>query len=830
VKPTGKLFSTAVLAYIINIYTYAQPPGEVLHKMQQFANMGNVLYVAAHPDDENTRLIAWLANEKKYRTGYLSLTRGDGGQNLIGAEQGNKLGIIRTQELIGARAIDGGEQFFTRAIDFGYSKNPEETFNIWGKDSVLKDVVWVIRKFRPEVIICRFGTDGSGGHGHHTASALLAEEAFDLAANPKAFPEQLKYVTPFQPKILVWNYWQERHKVKGKSVRMEVGGYQPLLGLSYGEIASMSRSMHKSQGFGVAKNRGEIFEFFLLLRGDADTNNLFSGMKNGWLGIKGGAEIVTDIHKLIKAFNPMAPMASLPGLMKIWDKLQALPDFADKQYKKEQLKSIIKAVAGLHIEANSDAFSYAPGDTIPVLLTAIARITESAKLISFAKYLAPSKTSDTVCNLTLPLNKLIKIRTNIVLPTHNLTYTAPYWLQHSPHHQGLQHIPMPQEIGMPDAKPPVELKCQLNILGRSIEFDVPLTYKWVEPADGEKIRPIEILPALHFNLDKKLLISRQSSVTQLTITLTANKAGQKGQIAFNIPAGWELTPSNISFNLSKKGETEVFTVQVKATGTASDQTSTLQVFAHSNTGEYKHIIDRINYAHIPPQICMYEAAVKLLHLQNNTTFQQIGYIRGAGDEVATALSEAGYKVQFLDDETIMKGKLTDYQAIVVGIRAYNVHDKMQQFYPRLMNYVAQGGNLVVQYNTSNWLSQLKSDIGPYPFKIGRDRVTDEQAKPTFLQPNHPVFHYPNKIKEADFDNWVQERGIYFASEYDNTKYEAPIAFNDPGETQKDGSLIIARHGKGHFVYTGLAFFRQLPAGVPGAFRLFTNLIELQKAK
>jgi LmbE family N-acetylglucosaminyl deacetylase len=328
-RPRHTAFISLLLLLGHNLFAQNSAPataGEILLGLQKLNTTGAVLYIAAHPDDENTRLLAWLANERKLRTGYLSLTRGDGGQNLIGKEQGEMLGLLRTQELLAARRTDGAEQFFTRANDFGFSKNPDETFSIWDRDSVLADVVWTIRKFRPDVIICRFPTTGEGGHGHHTGSAILASEAFEAAGDPKRFPHQLAYVSTWQPKRLFWNTFNfgTTNTTSPDQLKVDAGVYNSLLGKSYGEIAAESRSFHKSQGFGTAKSRGEALEYFKQLKGDSVKSDLFEGIDQSWSRMPQAAKIGRLTAAAVKSFRPLNPEASVPQLVTIYKTLSAI--------------------------------------------------------------------------------------------------------------------------------------------------------------------------------------------------------------------------------------------------------------------------------------------------------------------------------------------------------------------------------------------------------------------------------------------------------------------------------------------------------------------------
>lgn len=795
--------------------------GEIALQLKKLNTTGSVLYIAAHPDDENTRLISWLSNEKCLRTAYLSLTRGDGGQNLIGKEQGDGLGLIRTQELLAARRTDGGQQFFTRAIDFGYSKNPKETFSIWDKDSILKDVVYIIRKFRPDAIICRFGTDGSGGHGHHTASALLAEEAFGIAGDPTKFPELNAIVLPWKPAVLAWNFWIDRSKMEGKICRMEVGGFNPLLGKSYGEIAAESRSMHKSQGFGVARNRGETFEYFKILSGDCDTNNLFSGMDFSWNRWEGSQEVQNWCRKAQEAFSFQAPGSIIPLLAKGYQACSQIKDPLAREFKQKQIAELIKACGGWHLEAVAEDFIAIPGTALKINFQSLNRSSQMVRL----RRVSIGKLFDSSLQINLLNNKLLKYSSWIQIPESN-PYSYPYWLQSPAYHQGLARVPT-SLVGLPESAPALNARFELEYEGISIPYEVGISYKWVEPADGEKYRQLEILPPVTLKLEQKAFVFTPGMEKKISVKLLAHKANLVGKIKISLPQGWVCPQNESAIALAKKGEELVVSFSIKPGKGAEN--GRLQLAAEFNNQVYNLSLNRINYPHIPIQSQLYPCEAQLVLTDLKISKGKIGYVPGAGDGVAEGLRDVGYLVEELNDEQLMTSDLSKYQAIITGVRLYNVNERTRQFQPKLMEYVHKGGNLVVQYNTLNWISSVKTEIGPYPFNISRERVTDEKSAVIFSLPEHPALNIPNKLDDKDFQHWVQERGIYFAADF-SAPFQAPLKMNDPGEKDQSGALIIAPHGKGNFVYSGLAFFRQIPSGVPGAYRLLSNLIALPENK
>jgi LmbE family N-acetylglucosaminyl deacetylase len=808
--------------------TATTTPGEILLGLQKLNTVGSVLYIAAHPDDENTRLLAWLANERKLRTGYLSLTRGDGGQNLIGKEQGEMLGLLRTQELLAARRTDGAEQFFTRANDFGFSKNPDETFTIWNRDSVLADVVWTIRKFRPDVIICRFPTTGEGGHGHHTASAILAQEAFDAAADPRRFPHQLAWVSTWQPRRLFWNTFNfgTTNTTAPNQLKIDVGGFNPLLGKSYGEIAAESRSFHKSQGFGTARSRGEAIEYFKQLKGDSVKGDLFEGINQAWSRIPAVAKLGPLTAAVAKSFNPQSPEASVPQLIAIHKALSTLSssDATVEYWKAQKLKeteALIVAASGLWLEAAATDYTAIPGKPVTFNTQILSRRMSNVTLNGIS-WLSGS---DTTTAIKLGKNVLYTFaHTETLNP--GIQYSNPYWLaeEHTP---GMYIVKAPLMIGKPENDYGPRVTYDLTINGQRLKINRPVVYKSVDPVKGEIYRPLEVLPPVTIGLSDKVMIFRDTAMKQLFVTVKANTAGVSGSLVIPNAEGWKLRIINPSFTLANKGDEA--RIQVMITKMPGGAGQKLPVMVSVNGASYGKSIRRLEYDHVPYQFMLSDAQVSLVTIDLKKRGKNIGYIAGAGDDVPASLSQVGYNVTMLTDDILASGNLSQYDAIVTGVRAYNVNDKLPRYHDRLMDYVKGGGNLIVQYNTNTRLGPMTAKPGPYPFTIANQRVTDEHAAVTFVNPNHPALNYPNKITQQDFEGWIQERGIYFATDIDK-RYETVLSMNDKGENPNEGSVIIGKYGEGNFVYTGLVFFRQLPAGNTGAYRLFVNLLSLPHNK
>lgn len=825
------------LASILFFYTFATawmraaPPrqpssSEILHKIQKLNVLGSVLYFAAHPDDENTGFIAYMANERQYETFYLSLTRGDGGQNLIGPEMRELLGMIRTQELLQARRIDGGQQYFSRANDFGYSKNPEETMAVWNKDAVLADAVWMIRKTRPDVIVTRFPPDARAGHGHHTASALLADEAFDAAGDPKRFPEQLKYVEAWKPKRLMWNIspWSVRNReeyVKNAAgyIKLDIGEYNPLLGSSYGEIAALSRSMHKSQGFGAVGNRGTDVEYFEFVKGDQASSDLLDGVETDWSRVKGSGKIPGLIDLLKKQFVPTSPQASIPGLLAIRKEIAGLPDGYWKNVKLREVDQLVKDVLGLYVEAVADVSMFTPGKEMKVSMEVVNRSSYPAVLTSWS---GPFGRADSLVNKPLGNNQKYKVSFESVVP-EDQTLSQPYWLTKDIGYTGLFDVKDQQQIGMPENTPPASVSAKILVDGSLLTFELPVVFKKRDPVRGEVDEPIVIAPPAYTTLEHDVYMFSDQKVRPVSVTVTAAEDQVKGRVSLKLSEGWVVKPATVDFNIVNKGETSVAIFEV--TPPKGEVVGELTAVVETEGRTYDRGLGVISYDHIPRLVYFPKSTSRLVKLDLVTKGKRLGYIHGAGDAVPAALQEVGYQVTVLEDRDIELNKLSSYDAIIVGVRAYNTRAGLRNKQRVLMDYVSEGGNLIVQYNTSMDLSI--NSLGPYPFDLSRERVSVEDAEVRILNPQSPVLNAPNKISSADFEGWVQERGLYFPQNWDS-RYQTVISSNDPGSPPLDGGILYTRYGKGYYVYSSLSWFRELPAGVPGAYRLFVNLISLGK--
>lgn len=821
-----KFFFTLSFTLLVKI-VFAQTPqtfssSEILHRLQKLEVFGTVLYIAAHPDDENTRLLSYLENERKLRTAYLSLTRGDGGQNLLGDEQGIDLGLIRTQELLAARRIDGAEQYFTRAYDFGYSKSPEETLEKWNHDKILSDVVWVIRKLQPDVIIARFPTTGEGGHGHHTASAILAGEAFDAAADSSKFPEQFSFgVKPWKTKRLLWNSfnWSGSAGERPGQFKTDVGMYNPLLGKSYGEMAAESRSEHKSQGMGSTLQRGESFEYFLPLKGDNPSTDIMEGIDLSSSRIQ-DLSFDDSLKKIIHAYNSLQPYLSLPALIRLKENLYQLNNRNSiVQYKISEIDQVIDAISGLFLEATVSNQLNVVGDSLRFTVTYNNRNglpVEAAQVSVFGQTIK-------FLQLQKNVNNVQKGSTFILKET---PVSQPYWLEYPLEGEAFQ-VKDQQKIGMPQiSNDYFKALFQVQVNGKLLTFQRNIMYKHTDPVKGELYQPAQFVYPFFINASPSLVLLRNNSHEQKNLSIT---------IQPNIDFKEKISLSAIINNIPEKFlDTTVHFSAGKVTGfqykinpdKINNNSSTTLGMMLSNPSFYEnqmYSLRKISYDHIPDIFYHYYDHVKIIKLDLKTSGKNIGYINGAGDKVPQALEQMGYTVTFLNQNDITAENLRNFDAVVTGVRAYNVNAWMNNAYDALMNYVKAGGVLLVQYNTNNNIGRVNSKIFPYSFDISRTRVTDENAKVNFIDPQNPLLNYPNKISENDFDGWVQERSTYEAEKTDG-HFQHIFSMGDSGEKQSDGSLVSANYGKGRLMYCGLSFFRQLPAGVPGAFRLMANLL------
>jgi LmbE family N-acetylglucosaminyl deacetylase len=829
----------AILAGSSDVGHAAEPPSgaAILQQLRSFATMGSVLYIAAHPDDENTQVITYLARGRGYRTAYLSLTRGDGGQNMLGPQLGESLGVARTQELLAARRLDGGRQYFTRAKDFGYSKNSEETLSVWDRQGVLSDIVRVIREFRPDVIITRFSPKPAPTHGHHTASAVLAVEAFRLAADPAAFPEQLGKLTPWQARRIVHNVGVGAAAanpgagmaVAGSPanvpdgpgvVKVEVGGRDPVSGESFASIAARSRGMHKTQGFGIGDqpvNEGSRIEPFILLAGDAATKDLLDGVDTTWNRVPGGAAIARLTDEAVAAFNVQDAAARVPAILAIRRRLAALPKDPIVSDKREQLDRIIQACLGLEVDTVVDRAEVVPGESLKLRHTAVVRARIPVRWTA-VRY--PSAHRAINKGIELRQNQPVTREASQVVPA-STPPSQPYWLR-TEGTAGMFDVDDPSLIGRPENPPTFPVESVFDVGGQTLVVaGEPM--RAADPATPVLRRRLEVIAPVSLRFIAGVRLFAPGSARPVTVELTAARARAAGTVELDAPAGWTVTPASQPFRLAAPGEHARFTFTV--TAPAQLGTAPLGASLDINGRRFNHQRVEVRYDHLPLQLLQPPARTKAVSLELATRGRHVGYLAGAGDDVAAALEEMGYEVTSLTGADLTAERLRGLDTVVIGIRAFNVRTDLAERVPTLFAYVEAGGTVVAQYNTLDGLRE--GWLAPFHLRLSRDRVTDEHAPVTILAPEHPALTTPNRITAADFEGWVQERGLYFPAQWDE-RFTAILSSGDAGETPLEGGLLAARYGKGYFVYTSLAWFRQLPEAVPGAYRLFANLVSLGK--
>lgn len=805
-----KLFPFLFLS--LPFFAIANPTSsEIYTDLQKFSSLKKVLYIAAHPDDENTRALAYFSLGENAETAYFSLTRGDGGQNLIGDELSEDLGVLRTQELLAARSYDKAQQYFSRAVDFGYSKSAEETLEKWGKDVILADAVLMIRKFQPDVIITRFPPDGRGGHGHHTASALIAIEAFEKAADPNYLPEQVKKFGTWKTISIYWNasnWWNKDLDKEAANnpdyLVRDIGGYNNILGQSYNEIGTIARSQHKCQGFGALLERGSRIEYFQHLAGAKLKEDFFEENKKNWKDLV-DAEFEQKLNNLLEGFDFVNTANNITTLLELRSKLGKLPASTFKQNKLNKLDGIILDCLGIYAQIQSEDYAIVQGEKANLELSIINRSSIPVTL----------KTIDgNTVNKTLPQNKMV---IDTIPFTNNATITNPYWLRSD--FKDIYTIQDEKDLLKAENGPTFSYSITLEVKGTTIQTTLPVEHKWQDPSYGEKSREVISVPTFSVNFDEKSIILKSGETKTITLDIHSFKKDLQDIIKVEAPNSWEVSQKEIPVNIKNKHESHLIKIELTAKGDSRRGKLVLKDSKSQVLYSY-HVIE---YEHIPTQVIFKKSALECIKLDAKIRPGKIAYIKGVEDVVPQAIQQLGFDLELFEVADLSLMDLSEYQSVVLGIRIYNVHDELRNYEDKLFEYVKNGGNLVMQYNTASRSEPDKKFGGPLPFELSRNRVTEENAEVTFLEPKHLIMTYPNQITKVDFENWVQERGLYFANNWDE-KYTPLFSWHDKGEEPQLGALIVAKHGKGQFVYTGISFFRELPNGVEGAYKLFANLL------
>jgi LmbE family N-acetylglucosaminyl deacetylase len=800
----------------------------VKQSMDRLRVTGSVLMIAAHPDDENTALISYLVRGRKVRTAYLSLTRGEGGQNVIGPETGAQLGVIRTQELLQSRRVDGGQQFFSRAIDFGFSKNPQEAMAKWGHDAVLGDVVWIIRKFRPDVVVLQFTGTPQDGHGQHQASSILGREAFAVAGDPSKFPEQLKFVRPWQAKRLMMNRRaftpEMQRKIDALPGKLEVnlGQYDPLIGYSYGELAGISRSFNSSQSDGTPRTRGADKTTLVTVKGSPARTDLFDGIDISWNRYPGGEAVGKLLDQASAQWNPMRPVDSIPLLYQARKLAQKIDDPGAEQ-KMKDIDETIAMCAGLWLDFNANPQDIVSNKPATLRVTAIARTSAPVKLLSL-------KINGEEMKRANPEVVLTENAPAIFEETHAIdagpNFTQPYWLIKPSTHDRYA-VSDPRLTGLPENPPALELTADLQIGPARITLERPALYRYIDRLKGESITPVAYVPPASLRFVQTTLLFPKIESKAVRLAVNSIAANGPATVTINPPAGWHVSPATADVPSMRPGEERILNFELSPTNTA--QSGELTAALRLDGAAVDVSVHKINYPHIPVQTLFPKSGAELVRTDAVTLAKSVGYVMGSGDDVPGALRQLGCEVTLLSPLDLAQSDLSRFDAIVTGIRAYTERPDLVANEPRLLDYVAKGGTLIVQYNRiERGSAAILGHIGPYPFEIGHERVTVEEAPVEFSEKD-PLLTRPNKITATDFANWVQERGLYFASKWDQ-HYQTPFETHDPGEAPLKGSTLVTRYGKGVYIFTAFSWFRELPAGVPGAYRIFANFLSASKVE
>jgi LmbE family N-acetylglucosaminyl deacetylase len=872
-----------LLVILVLTATAAQPPEDrgamgLAQALNRLDVVASVLHTGAHPDDENSALLSWLSRGQGARTAYLSITRGDGGQNLLGTELFEDLGVIRTEELLAARRLDGAQQFFTPEYEFGFSKTADEGLEKWGHDKVLGDFVRVIRQFRPEIIVSRFTGTPADGHGHHQIAGIITQEAFKAAADPKLYPE---YGKPWQAKKLYLNgggrggqgqgqgqgqaqgrgqapgqgqaqgQAQGRGQAQGQAaaqpqppgITINVGEFDLALGRSYSEIAAEGRSLHRSQSQGAAQNKGPSTTSLQLVQKSvdvADTAALFDGVI---YKIKDLSQLdasitadVTDLQTRIASIrqkvNLLHPAEIVPDLTASLQLLQRIRgkstneqvQFLLKQ-KEADFQEATRLAAGLVLDVIAADETVIPGQTFNLTVSVIngGPLTLPVPKIATDLPAGWTATAQRTTGSLQPGQKLDQVF-SVTVPA-NADFTQPYWLKQP--RQGDRFVwPQGSAANMPFDPPLLETHAEIEYNGGAISMEQPAQFRHTDGMLGEQRSLLKVVPALSVRVSPDIavipLVGNHKKEFNVTVE-NQNTTAAETEVRLVIPAGWSVEPATRTLRFTRQGE--LATAQFMVTAPATAGNFKVQAIAKTGNQEFKTGYTPIAYPHIETRYVYSAAESKAEIFDVKALVTSVGYVEGAGDKIPEALQQLGVKVTKLSSDDLANGDLSRFPAIVLGVRAYGVREDLVTYNKRILDYVSNGGTLIVQYNRAG--ETQRNPFGPYPFTINDNgRVTNEQAPVKVLNPALQLFNVPNRISSSDFEGWVQERGNYFLSSWD-PRYTPILESADPNEQPQQGGMVMAKVGKGTYVYTGYGFFRQLPDGVPGAYRLFANLISIE---
>jgi LmbE family N-acetylglucosaminyl deacetylase len=797
--------------------------------LQRLAEPRRVLVIGAHPDDEDSELLAYISRGLGARAAYLALSRGEGGQNLIGEELGEGLGLIRSGELLAARSVDGGEQFFTRAFDFGFSKTLDEALRFWPADSVLKDAVRVVRLFRPQIIVSVFSGTPRDGHGQHQEAGVTAQRVFDAAGDSTRFPELWREegLRPWTPLRL---YQSTRFDTSRTTQVMNTGGLDPRTGQSYRQLAALSRSQHRSQDMGQIQPLGPSQTRLGLIRdrvlADAAPErgaDLFAGIPRdaGWLPAR------ADSLRAALSAGRMEELArSLAQALERWDREASAGDSVTRR----ELSRALTTAAGIEMDAFTSTEELLAGDRVEVTVQAYNAGSFDVTLDSCAIQAPPGWRVEPLDPASAPLGAgtMVTRRFAVLVPA-DAPPTQPYFLERPRIGAMYDWSAAPPSVrGRPFGPPLLVARMFLSVLGAHPALSREVSERYRDQALGEIRRPLHVVPAVDVRLQPDVVVwpAADSPTRTFTVALLSHaRDARSGEVRL-VADGWTAPPP-VPFTLSQAGDSKVVTFHLARPAGLRQATTTVRAVARTADGrEFSQDVEMIEYPHIRPTPYVRQAVATVrvapITLPRVT---RVGYVRGASDRVPEALRDIGVPIVLLGPRDLAEGDLSRFDAIVVGSRAYETDTALVHHNQRLLDYARQGGLVVVQYQQYPF---IEGSFAPLPLSIARphDRVTDEDAPVKLLAPDHPAFTTPNRIEAADWEGWPQERGLYFAHDWD-AAYTPLLEMHDPGEAPLQGGLLVARLGSGTYVYTGLSFFRALPAGVPGAYRLFLNLLALR---
>ncbi len=804
--------------------------------------VASVLHTGAHPDDENSALLAWLGRGQGTRTAYLSATRGEGGVNLAGPELFETLGVIRTEELYGARRLDHAQQFFSPNYEFGYSKGADDTLAKWGHDQVLGDFVRVIRYFRPEIIISRFTGTPRDGHGHHQVAGMITQEAFKAAADPARFPE---YGMPWQAKKLYLNSMGNDQQA---GIEINVGEFDPALGRSYNEIAAEGRSLHRTQAQGSPQDRGPRATRLQLIQKSVDVLDnapLFSGVIHKLPDLaRLDASIASDLGSLQQrvdairgAVNLQRPGNIVADLALALNQLQAIEarstneqvDFLLQQ-KEADFQEALRLAAGLVLDVTASDDTVIPGQEFDLTVSVINGGPLDFTTVRAQTDLPPGwdasyQGSTGSLQPGQRLDQKYKVKVAAAAE-----FTQPYWLQ-QPRRGARFTWPTVQNGALPADPPLLPTTAEVQYQGTTIAMKRPAEFRLIDRMFGEQRTSVKVVPAISVNVSPEIAIVPLGGNRRKEFTVSVesqNAAAVAAEVTLAVPNGWTVAPPSQTVNFTQAGEKASLQFTVSVPQTAGD--FTIQALAKAAGQEFKVGYTAVAYPHIETRHVYSSAQSKVQVLDLVTRVSSVGYVEGTGDAIPDSLRQLGISVTLLTAQDLATANLSNFQAIVLGVRAYAVRDDLRAYNKRLMDYVSNGGTLVSQYNRGNEIGNLQ--IGPYPFTLppvnvnNAERVTAEDAPVRILDPAHSLLNVPNKITSQDFDGWIEERGTYFMRTWD-PRYVPLLETSDSGEPGRQGGLIVTKYGKGTYVYAGLSFFRQLPLGVKGAYRLFANMVSVE---